>query len=216
MVKQFAVIGLGRFGSAVAKTLESLGHQVMGIDRDEALAQSLATTLTHVVQADCTDEETLKSLGLRNLDTVVVAIGDDLQASILICLLLKELGVPNVIAKATTELHGKVLTKIGADRVVFPERDMGMRVAHNLVASNVLDYIELSPDYSIVELNATESMHGKTLRQLALRARFGVNIMAIRTGDVINVSPKAEDAVQPGDILVLIGDNEALRRIEQA
>lgn len=215
-MKQFAVIGLGRFGSSVAITLKDLGHEVLGIDRSEALAHALSHSLTHVVQADATDEDTLKALGLRNMDAVVVAIGDDLQASILVTLLLKEVGVRQVIAKATNDLHGKVLLKVGADRVVYPERDMGARVAHNLVATNILDYIELSPEYSIVEIEASDWMIGKDLRKLDLRARFGVNVMAIKRGDKkIIVSPKADDEVEAGDILVIIGDNQSLKRLEK-
>lgn len=215
-MQQFAVVGLGRFGSSVALTLRDLGHEVLGIDRDETLTHSMSHSLTHVVQADATDEETLRALGLRNMDAVVVAIGDDLQASILVTLLLKELGVRHIVAKATNDLHGKVLLKVGADRVVYPEREMGARVAHNLVATNILDYIELSPEYSIIEIEASDWMIGKDLRRLDLRARFGFNVVAIKRGEKrIIVSPKADEEVEAGDVLVIIGDNQSLKRLEK-
>lgn len=213
-MKDFAVIGLGRFGASVARTLASMGYNVLGVDSHEELVQAIAPSITHAVQADATDEETLKALGIRNFDVVVVAIGNDLEASILVTLTLKELGVNQVIAKASTELHGKVLTRIGADRVVFPERDMGMRLAQSLVSTNILDYIELSPDYSIVELTAGRAA-GKTLRDLDLRARYGVNVMALRRGQKIIVAPLADDEIAQDTVLVVIGHNDNLRRLER-
>jgi len=214
-MKDFAVIGLGRFGSSVARTLASQGHGVLGIDSDECKIACMANVLAHVVQADATDEETLRALGVRNMDAVVVAIGHDIQASILVTVVLKELGVKQVIAKASSDIHGKVLLKVGADRVVFPEREMGARIAHSLVASNILDFIELSPEHGIVELNATRSMIGKTLRQLELRAKFGVNVLALKHGKSVKVSPRADDSIKEGDVLVIIGETEALRRLER-
>src|SRR5262249_30771190 len=136
--------------------------------------------VTHAVSADSTDEEALRALGIRNFDVIVVAIGEDIQASILTTLILKDMGVPALVVKAQNELHGKVLSKIGADKVVYPERDMGLRVAHHLTSPNILDYIELSKDYSILEMKAADSMIGKNLKELDIRARFGCNVMAIR------------------------------------
>ena len=147
-MKQYVVIGCGRFGSSVAKTLYELGNDVLAIDRNEEIVQEIYEYVTHAVQADVMDENVLKELGIRNFDVVIVSIGSDLEASILATLIAKELGVKVVIAKAQSELHGKVLSKIGADKVIFPERDMGVRVGHNLVSSNILDFIELSPDFS--------------------------------------------------------------------
>jgi len=214
--KQFAVIGLGRFGTSVARTLYELGYDVLGVDSEEEKTQDVVNMLTHVVQADATDDEALRSLGLRNFDVVVVAIGHDLQASILVTLLLKELGVDQVVVKAASELHGRVLQKIGADRVVFPERDMGVRLAHSLVATNILDYIELSPDYGMVEMSATEDLSGSSLRELDLRARFGVSVVAIRkaSGEVL-VAPGAEDMVDEGDVVVIIGMSKNIARLEK-
>lgn len=148
MEKHFAVIGLGRFGTSVAMTLQSLGHEVLAIDSDAERVQKLSDQVTHVVQVDTTEESALMALGLRNFDAIVVAIGEDVQANVATTLLLKEIGVPYIIAKARNALHGKMLEKIGADRVVYPERDMGQRVAHSMVSANVLDYIELSPNLS--------------------------------------------------------------------
>ncbi|ADG06973.1 TrkA family potassium uptake protein [Kyrpidia spormannii] len=214
-MKQFVVIGLGRFGSSVAKTLYQTGHEVLAIDGDREVIEDIMDSVTHAVQADATDEQALRALGLRNFDVAVVGIGGDIQASILCTLIVRELGVPFIVAKAQTELHGKVLSRIGADRVVHPERDMGLRVAHNLVSPNILDYIELSPDYSIAEVAAGKGMVGKTLRQLDIRAKYGCNVMAIKRGENINISPLADDRLREQDILVVIGSNEDLRRLEE-
>ncbi|KXG76157.1 potassium channel family protein [Thermotalea metallivorans] len=214
-MKQFAVIGCGRFGSSVAKTLYSLGYDVLAIDENEDVIQAIADSVTHAVQVDATDEASLKSLGIRNFDVVVVTIGSDIQSSILITLIAKELGVKYVVAKAQNELHAKVLYKIGADRVVFPERDMGVRVAHNLVSSNILDYIELAPDYSIVEVTSLKEWEGKSLKDLNIRGKYGINVMAIKHGGEINISPTAADVIKRGDVLVVVGHNDDLQKIEQ-
>ena len=213
--KQFVVIGLGRFGSSIAKTLYSLGNEVLAIDSDEEVVQSIADSVTQAIQAEATDEATLKSLGIRNFDVAVVTVGTDVQSSIMITLLVKELGIKYVVAKAQNELHAKVLYKIGADRVVFPERDMGIRVAHNLCSSSILDYIELSPDYSIMELTAIAEWEGQSLRELNMRNKYGINVMAIKRGSSINVSPQAEDIIKPSDVLVVIGGTEQLNYIEK-
>ncbi len=213
-MKQFVVIGLGRFGSSVARNLYALGHDVLAIDKDEELIQDISDSVTHAVQADATDENALKSLGIRNFDVAVITIGSDIQASIMITLLAKELGVKYVITKAQNELHAKVLYKIGVDRVVFPERDMGVRVAHNLVSSNILDYIELDPDFSIIEITAISRWIGKTLEELDMRARYGVNVLAIKQGNDINISPRGDDLIQENDILVVVGSNEDIKRLE--
>ncbi|TBL76396.1 potassium channel family protein [Paenibacillus thalictri] len=214
MKKQFAVIGVGRFGSSVAETLSGLGNEVLAIDQDEEKTQDIVNKVTHVVQADSTDEDAMRALGLRNFDVVVVAIGQDIQASILTTIILKEMGVPTVIVKAQTELHGKVLRKIGADKVIFPERDMGQRVAHHLVSPNILDYIELSEDHSIMELRASRQMIGRNLRQLDIRAKHGCNVIGIKTGESMNIAPSPEDVIKENDILVLVGRNKDLQKFE--
>jgi len=213
-LKQFVILGLGRFGSSLARTLYSLGHDVLAVDENEDIIQDISDSVTHAVQADATDENSLRALGLRNFDVAVVAIGSSIQASILVTLIVKELGVKYVVAKAQSELHAKVLYKIGADRVVFPERDMGVRLAHNLVSSNVLDFIELAPDYSIVEIASLPEWEGKTLKELDMRVKYGINIMAIKRDEEINISPRADEVIQDNDILVVIGSNEDLTRLE--
>lgn len=214
-MKNYVVIGCGRFGSSIAKTLHSLGHEVLAIDQNEEIIQNIADQVTHAVEADCTDENVLKSLGIRNFDVAVVSIGSDVQSSIMATLIVKDLGVPYVLCKAQNELQAKVLYKIGADRVVFPERDMGIRVAHNLVSQNVLEYIELDPHYSIVEIVTPAKWIGKSIGELDLRANYGVNVMAVKHGMEINISPVADDALKPGDILVVIGKNEQINKIEE-
>lgn len=212
--KQFAVIGMGRFGSSIAKTLYNLGFEVLAIDANEGRIQDIIDTVTHAVQADSTDEDALKALGIRNFDVVVVAIGQDIQSSILTALILKDIGVPMLIVKAQNELHGKVVKKIGADKVIFPERDMGQRVAHHLISNNILDFIELSDDYSIVEIKAAKQMVGKNLRQLDIRAKFGCNVIAVKSPDKMNIAPHAEDIIKDNDILVVVGDNDHLQNFE--
>ncbi len=214
-MKQFVVIGLGRFGASIASTLYGLGNDVLGIDSDEEIIQYMADQITHAAQADATDESTLKALGVRNFDVGIVSIGQDIQASILVTLILKEMGLKYVVAKAQNELHGKVLYKIGADRVVFPERDMGVRVAHNLVSTSVLDYIELSPDFSIVEIEPIPEWHDKTLSQLDIREKYGLNIMAIKRGEDVIVSPKAKDSIFEGDVLFVVGENKDIEKLEK-
>lgn len=213
--KQFAVIGMGRFGSSVAKTLYRLGFEVLAVDNSRDRIQDVMETVTHAVQADATDEDALRSLGLRNFDVVVVAIGQDIQASILATLILKEMGIKILVAKAQNELHGKVLQKIGADKVIYPERDMGVRLAHNLISPNILDHIELSDDYSIVDIMAGPAMIGKNLRQLDIRNKYRCNVMGIKSKDgAMNIAPHADDPIREGDILVIVGKNEDLHKFE--
>ena len=212
--KQFVVIGLGRFGESVAKTLYSLGHDVLVIDMDEDSIQEISESVTHAVQMDATDESALKTLGLRNFDVAVVTTGSNIQASVMATLLVKELGVKYIIAKGQSDLHAKVLYKIGADRVILPEKDMGVKVAHNLVSSSILDFIELSPDYSIMELRVLNKWSGKTLKELKLRSSYGINIMAIKRGDDIDISPKAEDRLLEDDIIVAIGSTSELSDLD--
>ncbi|HYF92174.1 MAG TPA: TrkA family potassium uptake protein [Symbiobacteriaceae bacterium] len=213
--KQIAVLGLGRFGSSVARTLQSLGHEVLGIDGNPDLVEMLSPDVTHAVTCDVTDEDSLRSLGLRNFDCAVVAIGHDVQASIMATVILKEIGVPKVVAKAAGDLHGRVLSKVGADKVVYPERDMGARVAHMLLTGSITDFIELSPEHTIMEMVAPAKMIGKSLRDLNLRARYGINVMALKTGEQINAAPHATDVVRQGDVLVLLGANDGMRRLER-
>lgn len=212
--KQFVVVGLGRFGSSVAKTLYGLGNDVLAIDSNEDVVQEIADHVTHAVQMDAIDENAVKSLGIRNFDVAVITIGANIQASIMAALVFKEQGVKYIIAKGNSDLHAKVLYKIGVDRVILPEKDMGVRVAHNLVSSNILDYIELSPDYSIIEIESLKEWHGKSIRDLSLRAKYGINVMAIKSGNDVNISPSPDDVVEANDIIVAIGSAEDLNRLE--
>ncbi|MFC4617192.1 potassium channel family protein [Camelliibacillus cellulosilyticus] len=215
MKKQFAVIGLGRFGGSLCHTLSEQGAEVLAIDRDEDRVDEFTPIATHAVIADSTDETVLKSLGIRNFDHVVVAIGDDIQASILTSMILKEMGVKKVTAKAQNEYHEKVLRKIGADYVVHPERDMGARIAHHITSSSVLDYLELSDEHSILEVVAGKKMDGKSLIDLDVRANFGVNIVAIKKNGQINVSPRADQIINEGDILIVIGADVDIDRFKK-
>ncbi|HZG18282.1 MAG TPA: TrkA family potassium uptake protein [Candidatus Bathyarchaeia archaeon] len=215
MSKQFAVIGMGRFGSSVARTLYEMDYEVMGIDEDEEKINENIHNVTHAIVADSTDEAALKEIGIRNFDVVVVSIGADIQASILTTLQLKEMGVKKIVAKAQNERHGQVLYKVGADRVVFPERDMGIRVAHNLISANVLDFIELAEDYSVAEVVVSPNLVGRNLRQLDVRAKYGVNVIAIKSGHEFNISPRPDDVIRSGDVLVVIGHNKDLKDFEE-
>jgi trk system potassium uptake protein TrkA len=211
--KQYAVIGLGRFGQSVALTLSSLGHDVLVIDNNEHLVQEIAEDVTHAVQVDARDEAALKQLGIRNFDVVVVAISQDIESSILITVILKDLGVKMVVAKAQNQLHGKVLEKVGADKVVFPEKDMGVRLVHNLVSPNILDFIELHPDYSIMEVIAPKSFVNKTLGQLNLRAKYNLSVLAIKKEDTIVVAPGADAKIEANDAIILVGRSEVLEKL---
>ncbi|GFN23156.1 potassium channel family protein [Thermanaeromonas sp. C210] len=215
MKKQFAVIGLGRFGASVATALARLGCEVVGIDADAAKVEAVMNEITHAIQADARDEEALKAAGVRNVDVAIVAIGEDVEANILVTLIAKEMGVKCVVAKALNDLHAKVLAKIGADKIVFPERDMGIRVARALVAGNVLEHIELSPEYSIEEIAAPQRVAGKTLAELNLRAKHGATVMAIKRRDEIIVAPGGDEVIKAGDILVLLGPTKVLERFQE-
>lgn len=214
-MRQFAVIGLGRFGTSVARTLTTMGYEVLAIDENHERIQEVVQAVTHAIQADAGDENALKALGIRNFDVVIVSIGQDIQTSILVTVLLKELGVKTVVAKAQNELHGKVLVKVGADKVVYPERDMGARVAHSLASSKVLDHIEISPDYSIMEVVAPDSLVDKPLKESGLRENYGVTVMALKRGKQLIVSPSPDEFLLKNDILVVIGENENLHKLER-
>jgi trk system potassium uptake protein TrkA len=215
MKKEFAVIGLGRFGGSICQELSEQGVPVMAIDNNEERVNKFAAIASHAVCADTTDEQVLKSLGIRNFDHVIVAIGDNIQASILTTLMLKELGVNKITVKAQNDYHEKVLRKIGADFVVHPERDMGRRIAHNIVSNNVLDYLELSDEHSIAEIVASSKLGGNSIIDLNIRAKYGINIVAIKRGNDILVSPQADELIYTGDILIIIGADTDINRFEK-
>jgi trk/ktr system potassium uptake protein len=218
--RTFAVIGLGRFGSAIATTLTELGHEVIGIDSNEEHVARLSDYVAQAVQLDATDEKAIRASGIQDVDVAVISIGERIDSSLLVVMLVKELGIPTIIAKATTALHGRILERLGVSRVVFPERDMAIRVAHSLVVPNVLDYVELSRDFSIVEMPAPRPFVGRTLRELALRTNYGLTLIAIKRGaraggqEATVVSPPAEERIETGDVLSLLGSNEQLSKLE--
>jgi trk system potassium uptake protein TrkA len=187
----------------------------MAIDVDEDKVNEFANIASHAVVGDTTDETVLKSIGIRNFDHVIVAIGDNIQASILTTIILKELGVKDITVKATNDYHEKVLSKIGADRIVHPERDMGRRIAHKIVSNNVLDYLELSDEHSIVEIVANQRIHGHSIIDLDIRAKYGINIVAIKRNKDIIVSPQAIEIIQKNDILIVIGADADISRFEK-
>lgn len=214
-MKSYAVIGLGRFGKEVARQLHSLGCEVLAMDTKSELVQEIANDVTHAVVSDAQDKEVLKALGIREFDCAIVAIGDNLAASVLATMNMKELGVPLVVCKAHDDTHRRVLEKLGADRVVIPEQENAARLARSLSTPNVLDYIELSEDYGILEAPAPESWQGKTLVELNVRAKLGVNIIAIRREGRVMVSPAADFKMNSGDILVVLGDSHALEAMHR-
>lgn len=212
-MKSFVVIGMGRFGTSLAMTLSDLGHEVLAIDENPELIQNIADQVTHAVTGDATEQGVLKSLGVRNFDVAVVAIGGSLEASILTTVLLKEIGVKYVLAKAQSEIHARVLSHVGADRVIQPEWEMGERVANQLSQTNILDYIELSEDYSIAEVSPVPSWIGKSLEEIDVRKKYGINIMAIKNENGVNIAPAADDIICDNDVLIVMGENEDLSRI---
>lgn len=214
-LSQFAVIGLGRFGSNLAKEFVHQGYEVLGMDKKEENVHELSDILTHAVVADALDEDVLKSVGIRNFDCVIVAIGDNIQANIMVAILLKELGVKMVVAKALNEQHGRVLEKIGVDRVIYPERDMAVRVVNQLVSPNLLDYIELSKNYTIAEISVPSKISGQTLRELNSRAKFGCSIVALYKESGVIIAPVAGDRLEEGDVMVVIGTNQQVDTFEK-
>ena len=204
--KQYIVIGCGRFGSSVAKKMCQLGNEVMVIDKDEDSIENIAEQVTHTAIVDVTEERDLKSIGLGNFDVVIVAISSDIRASIMATIMAKEMGVPKIVCKAKDELQAKVLYKIGADKVVFPERDMGIRLAYNLASENILDQINLDPEYSIMEIVTPTNWVGKTIIELNLRAKYDITVLAVKTTSGLKVMPSPNYKMQEKNILIIIGN----------
>ena len=215
MMKSYIVIGLGRFGSQAAKRLYELGCEVLAIDRNSELVQPIANQVTQAVVADARDKEVLRALGAKDFQCAIVAIGDNLADSVLATMNLKELGVPYIVCKASDETHRQVLLKLGADRVVIPEQEQADRLAKNLSSPNVLDYIELSEEYGIIEIPAPKAWVGKSLKELNVRAKLGVNIIAVEKGRKINVSPAADYRIEAEDVMVVLGDTAALDAVQK-
>lgn len=214
-MKSYIVIGLGRFGQTLARQLCALGAEVLAMDVRNDLVQQVADEVTHAVVGDAQDKEVLRALGVKDFDCAIIAIGSDLAASVLTTMNLKELDVPYIICKAHDETHRRVLEKLGVDRVIIPEQENAQRLARSLNSHNVLDYIELSEDYGILEIPAPKSWVGKTLKGLNVRAKLGVNIIAVESGGTTSVSPSADYLIQAGDILAVLGDNYSLEAVQK-
>lgn len=215
MAKQFAVLGLGSFGYSMATTLEELGCEVIAVDCEEERVQQIADEVSYAMCANVEDKELMAMLGARNLDGVIVAISENLEASILATLLAKELGAPFVLAKAKSDLHADILKKLGADTVVLPERQMGSRLAKTIATRNFADWIELSPDYSMVEAPVPDRWIGKNLIDLNVRGRYGINVVGVIRGKRVHVNISPDEAFEQGDMMILIGENEVLNRFSR-
>ena len=224
-MRQFAVIGLGRFGASVAKALSEKGHQVLAIDISEPIVQDISDDVTQAVCLDATDEKALRTVGIENVDVAVVGAGTNLEASILITLNLKEIGIKEIVCKAVSGDHKKVLEKIGATKVIQPEKEMGARTANSLISSSIIEHIELSDESSMVELISPKEFIGKSLREIDVRAKFGVTVIAVKRKipsaskkeeeEIVNISPQAEDIIKKGDILVVLGLNENIDKLKK-
>jgi trk system potassium uptake protein TrkA len=210
--KQFAVIGLGRFGSSLIKELVSMGYEVLAIDNDERKVQDYIDIATHAVQADSSDENVVKKLGISNFDVVVVSIGENIQVNILTSIILKEMGVKNVIVKARNALHAKVLEKIGVDIVINPERDMAIKLAHSF-SNNIMNQIQLSSEYSIVEILAPRIMINNSLLELQVRKKMNISVIAIKRDNEIMLPPNPEQVIKERDVLVIAGETKYIRRV---
>lgn len=215
-MKSFLIIGLGRFGTSCAKSLNDMNYEVLCVDQDVNLVNDIAPYVTHAVTADSTNEDFLSTIGVDKFDACIVAIGDNQESSVMITVLLKEYGAKYIIAKANNDLHAKVLSKIGADKVVLPERDMAIKLAHNLYNKNIYDMIDISPDYSIITIQSPKAWINKTLIEISPRDKYSVNIIAIESSPTdINVLPKADTVIKNHDILVVIGNNNELNKLKK-
>ncbi|MFH1368316.1 MAG: TrkA family potassium uptake protein [Elusimicrobiota bacterium] len=225
--RQFAVIGMGTFGSHVATELSAKGAQVLAIDNNEEKVKDISALVTQAVVADATDEKTLRALGIKDMDVAIIAIGESMESSILIAVLLRELGVKTIIAKSINLLHAQILAKLGVDKVIYPEREMARKLAEGLISPNILEEIELSPEYNIIELLAPKKFWNNTIKESELRALYKVNVIALKrptpiiTDDgetdiktEININPAAEDEIKENDVLVLVGKDSDLKQLK--
>ncbi|MEL6222281.1 MAG: TrkA family potassium uptake protein [Cyanobacteria bacterium J06626_14] len=218
--RQFAVIGLGRFGRAVCGTLHQIGYEVLGIDTEETLVTRALTDnlASHALQLDSTNPIALKEAGVYEFDTVIVAIGNYIQESIITTLNVKEAGVPHIVAKASSDIHGKLLEKVGADQVIFPEHQMGCSLARSLTRPEILDRFELDPDHSIVEHTVPQEFDGKTIAELQLRKRYGLNLLAVsceQDSDTFEINPSPVMRLNKGAVMVLLGTNSSINQLPE-
>ena len=214
-MKSFVVIGLGKFGTRIAKRLYDMGCEVLAVDIDNEKVQQIADNVTQAVMGDARDKDVLRALGVRNCDCAIVAMAGDVGSSVFVTMTLKELEVPVVVAKAQGPMHQRILEKLGADRIVIPEREMADRLAHKLVEPNILDFIDLSEDYSLIEEQAPAIWFNKSIRDLSVRARLGINIIAVKNGDSFNIAPGADYIIREGDVVVIVGKNDALAKLRK-
>jgi len=212
--KSFAVFGLGRFGGTMVKEFYDMGIEVIAIDKDQAKVNEYSMYATYAVCVDVIDEKTIIDLGIKNVDHAFVSFGDNMQMSILTSMILKEVGIPRVWAKAQNDYHSKVLEKIGVDRVIHPERDVARRIAHHIVSEKMIDFIELSKEHSMAEIVATKKIEGRNLGEIDVRAKFGCTIVGIQRQGSFIVAPSAEEIVNKEDVLILIGHNRDIALFE--
>lgn len=210
MAKTYAVLGLGKFGGAIARELSMMGCDVIAVDINESVVKEIQHQVSYAVIGDVTDAETMREIGIADTDAVFISIAEELEASIMAALIAKELGVPHVIAKASSKMHGKVLAKVGVDRVVYPEREMGIRLAKNVVAGNFMDMIDLSSKYSLVELMVPRSWVGHSLLSLDARKKYGLNVVAVKKKDDIKINISPDEIFDEDDILIVVGSNDSI------
>ncbi|MFN2743982.1 MULTISPECIES: potassium channel family protein [Bacillus] len=215
MQKSYAVFGLGQFGGSLVKAFHEKGTEVIGIDKSEEKVNEYSAYATYTVCANAVDENTLKQIGIRNIDHAFVSFGDDIEASILTSLLLIEMGVPQVWSKAQNDYHQKVLRKIGVNRIIHPEKDMARRIANHITSEKMIDFVELSSNYSIVEIVATKKLDGRSLGDIDVRANFGCNIVGIKRDGHFIIAPSAEDIIYENDVLIVIGQNKDIEAFEK-
>ncbi len=213
-MKQYAVFGLGLFGESLARSLYEMGHEVLAVDSEAELVEAVAPFVTQAVQLDATEESALETLGIRNFDAAIVSIGHNTRDSILVCVLLKEMGIPYLVAKAMDDLHAKVLRKVGVDRVVFPERDMGKRVARTLALPNVVELMNLTEEHQLVEIVVPKKWIGHSIREIDVRRRFGVSIVAIQRKGQLLPSPPADTVFEQEDLLLALGNKKETDHID--
>lgn len=213
--KEFVIIGLGQFGINVAKTLANAGLTVMAVDKDEFVLEKVADEVTHTICMDATNPEAMKQLGIQNYDGAIVGMGHDLQTNVIITMQLKEMGVPYIMAKATTELEGRILRKIGADRVIFPDKEMGLRVGSEIMNGNYFEVVELSEKYSIVDILCPMTWSGKSLREVNIRSNYGVSVIGIRRREETYINPEPDYMIEEDDILIVLGHNNELQKLRE-
>ncbi len=211
--KEFVVFGLGRFGMSVARTLAASGYEVMAVDYKEENVQEISEYVTQAVRADISDVEVVRSLGIESMDVAIVAIASNMESSIMATILAKEAGIPYVVAKANSDMHAKVLLKVGADKIVFPEREMGERIAKNLISGNFIDMVELGDDFSMVEMAPPSAWVGKSLRDLNIRHHYGINVIAKKVGEKVDINMNPDEPIEDDAILIIIGDNKRLNKV---